>query len=115
MTNASRNVVLEAGPAQPAPGQDTESRRALERSLQDARDNVELLRLYAKSIVRMLEHCEAEVAALRLRTKVPDRLRQTPNIMDLSFVRADVDRLVGETHAQLARVHRGLRQLERKA
>ncbi|HEY9199090.1 MAG TPA: hypothetical protein VIR60_06965 [Gammaproteobacteria bacterium] len=115
MTTASQKSPREAGPTQLAPDADIESRHALERSLQDARDNVELMRLYAKSIVRMLEHCEAEVGALRLRAKVPDRLRQTPNIMDLDFVRADVDRLVGETHAQLARVYRGLRQLERKA
>lgn len=91
---------------------DPERREVLARTLRSAQDNVETLRLYAKSIVRMLEHCESEVGALRKRARLPGRLRRTPHPMDLDFVREDVDRLVRETHAQLAVLHCELQQLE---
>lgn len=79
-----------------------ERRLTLARSLQDARDNVETLRLYAKSIVRMLEYCEAEAGSQRKRVRLVNGLRQAPTALNLDFVRADVDRLVGETQAHLA-------------
>lgn len=83
-------------------------RRTLARSLESALENVASLHLYARSIVRMLETCEAEanLPRPRRRRSGPARVRRQP--MDLEFVREDVDRLAGEVQAQLALLRAGL-------
>lgn len=71
---------------------------------------METLQLYAKSIVRMLEACDAEAGALqRLASIAPaGKPRNARKPMDLNFVRADIDRLVGEAQAQLVAVNHEL-------
>lgn len=87
-----------------------DSRFIIARSLVRAHNNMETLQLYAKSIVRMLEACDAEAGALRrLASIAPDGKPRNPRKpMDLQFVRADIDRLVGEAQAQLAVVNHEL-------
>lgn len=97
-----------AGLEHPCDGRDS----ALARSLQSALDKVESLHLYARSIVRMLETCEAEASLSRPRSRgYAARGRRRP--MDLDYVREDVDRLAGEVQAQLALLRAGLPSAER--
>lgn len=87
--------------------------RALARSLQSALDNVESLHLYARSIVRMLEACEAEAGLPHPRGRRYGAMRARRLPMDLEFVREDVDRLAGEVQAQLALLRAGMQSAER--
>lgn len=86
---------------------------SLARSLQSALDNVESLHLYARSIVRMLETCEAEAGLPRPRGRRYGAMRARRLPMDLEYVREDVDRLAGEVQAQLALLRAGIQSAER--
>lgn len=79
------------------------------RSLAEAHNTMETLQLYAKSIVRMLEACDAEADALQQLNRMPKQRKS----MDLGFVRADIDRLVGAAQAQLALVNSKLEAADR--
>ncbi len=78
-----------------------DTRFFIARSLAQAHNTMETLQLYAKSIVRMLEACDAEADALQQLNSMPHKRKS----MDMKFVRADIDRLVGEAQAQLALVN----------
>lgn len=87
-----------------------DSRFIITRSLALAHHNMETLQLYAKSVVRMLEACDAEASALQKLASIvtAGKPRNVRKSMDLQFVRADIDRLVGEAQAQLAVVNHEL-------
>lgn len=89
---------------------DNDSRFVIARSLSAAHHNMEILQLYAKSIARMLEACNAETGALQdlasVTSSAPVRTRRPS--MNLQFVRRDIDRLVAEAQAQLAVVNHEL-------
>ena len=89
---------------------EVDSRFIIARSLARAHHNIETLQLYAKSIVRMLEACNAEAGALQKLASIAPagKPRNVHKSMDLQFVRADIDRLVGEAQAQLAVVNHEL-------
>lgn len=89
--------------------------RMLARSLQSALDNVESLHLYARSIVRILEACEAEADLPRMRSRRFGAARTRRPPLDLDFVREDVDRLAGEVQAQLALLRAGIQCVERES
>lgn len=88
---------------------ENDTRLFIARSLAEAHHTMETLQLYAKSVVRMLEACDAEADALQQLNSLPKKRRS----MDLRFVRADIDRLVGEAQAQLALVNSRLEAVER--
>ena len=89
--------------------------RMLARSLQSALDNVESLHLYARSIVRMLEACEAEASLTHMRSRRSGSARTRRPSLDLDFVREDVDRLASEVQAQLALLRAGIQRVERES
>ncbi len=86
---------------------DNDARFVIARSLSNAHQTMETLQLYAKSVVRMLEACNAKVDALQSLSGAasPGKSRGARKPMDLQFVRADIDRLVGEAQALLATVN----------